>query len=131
MDDPGAGGLSADEALSLVGHETRLDILRTLLDAAAEADDPGARLDGSELRERAGADGPGGPDRFEHHLGRLVGPLLEREEGGYRLRCTGLLAVGAALADTDGDCECKAVSDLGLETWSEEGTAVGTPGDGG
>lgn len=89
--------LTPDEAFALVGHETRIAILRAVMDAAREADDPTAAVSFSELRERVGARDSGG---FNYHLAKLVGPFLDHDEAGYRLRYTALLVMGAVLAGT-------------------------------
>ena len=89
--------LTPDEAFALVGHETRIAILRAVMDAAREADDPRTAVSFSELRERAGVQDSGG---FNYHLGKLVGPFLDHDEDGYRLRYTTLLVMGAVLAGT-------------------------------
>jgi hypothetical protein len=91
------GGLTADEAFALVGHETRVDILRAVTEIAREAGDPDAAVSFSELRARVGERDSG---KFNYHLGKLVGPFLDRVDGGYRLRYTTLLLVGAVTAGT-------------------------------
>jgi hypothetical protein len=88
---------SADEAFALVGHEIRVAILRAVMDAANESGDPYAPVSFSELRDRVGTRDSG---QFNYHLGKLVGPFLERDGEGYRMRYTTLLVVGAILAGT-------------------------------
>jgi hypothetical protein len=97
--DPDAetGTLSADEAFALVGHEIRVAILRAMMDAAKESGDPYAPVSFSELRDRVGTRDSG---QFNYHLGKLVGPFLDRDGEGYRMRYTTLLVVGAILAGT-------------------------------
>ncbi|MFC4357215.1 winged helix-turn-helix domain-containing protein [Halobium salinum] len=110
--------LSPEEAFSLLGHETRLRTLETL----SAADGP---LAFSELRERVGADDPGG---FNYHLGKLVGRYVRKVDGaaesgtrasltaapdtveGYELTMPGRRMVGAVLSGgttkgLDGDAD--------------------------
>jgi hypothetical protein len=112
MTDAVADSLTPDEAFALVGHETRIAILRAAMDATREADDPNAPVSFSELRERAGVRDSG---QFNYHLGKLVGPFLDHDEEGYRLRYTTLLVMGAVLAGTY------------TEYGSADPVAVGTP----
>jgi hypothetical protein len=89
--------LSPDEAFALVGHETRVAILRAVMDAANESGEPYGAVSFSELRDRVGMRDSG---QFNYHLGKLVGPFLERDGKGYRMRYTTLLVMGAILAGT-------------------------------
>ncbi|MFC7228113.1 hypothetical protein N0B31_11940 [Salinirubellus salinus] len=97
MSTPEQDALSADEAFALVGHEIRVAILRAVMDAAKESGDPYAPVSFSELRDRVGTRDSG---QFNYHLGKLVGPFLDHDEAGYRMRYTTLLVVGAILAGT-------------------------------
>jgi hypothetical protein len=98
MQDIGTERLTADEAFALVGHETCVAILRAMLDAAIEADDPTVRLSFSDLRERVGL---GDPDQFDYHLGKLLGSFIHHDTGGYQMCYTALLVVGTVLVGTD------------------------------
>lgn len=97
MQDVTSERLTPNEAFALVGHETRVAILRAVMDAAEEADDPAASVSFSELRERVGMRDSG---QFSYHLGKLVGPFLDHDDDGYRLRYTALLVMGSVLAGT-------------------------------
>ncbi|WP_436928788.1 ArsR/SmtB family transcription factor [Halosimplex halobium] len=88
-DEADAGGVDADEAVALVGNETRLSILRCLADA------DGA-LSFSELRSRVGTADSG---QFNYHLDRLTGSLVTESGEGYRLTRPGLRLVGSLLAN--------------------------------
>ena len=82
--------LAADDAFTLLGDETRLEILRALGDAGEPAETPALTF--SELRDRADVAGSG---RFNYHLGELVGHFVEKVERsdgttGYRLRFPGV-----------------------------------------
>lgn len=74
------------DALAMLGHETRIAILRVL----AEADEP---LPFSELRQRAGVEDAG---RFNYHLSELREYFVREEGGGYTLRHAGSRVVAAA-----------------------------------
>lgn len=65
---------------TLLSDPTRVDIVREL---AASDPDP-VRF--SDLRHRVGADDAG---RFNYHLGRLRGALLEKDQDGYVLTAAG------------------------------------------
>jgi hypothetical protein len=97
MQDPTTERLTPDEAFALVGHETRIAILRAVMDAADEAGDPSTSVPFSELRARVGMRDSG---QFNYHLGKLAGPFLDHDENGYSLRYTSLLVMGSVLAGT-------------------------------
>jgi DNA-binding transcriptional ArsR family regulator len=79
----------------LLSDGTRLAIVRAL--AEHRHDDPAhVALTFSELRERVGARDAG---RFNYHLGKLRGVLVEKTDAGYRLTPRGVTA-GALLLDT-------------------------------
>lgn len=80
--------LSPDEAFSVLGDETRIEILQTL----GEAADP---LSFTELRNRVGI-AQGG--RFNYHLDRLVGHFVAKTDAGYALRQAGRRVVQAVLS---------------------------------
>lgn len=80
--------VSPDEAYSVLGNETRIEILQTL----GEADDP---LYFTELRERVGL-GQGG--QFNYHLDKVVGHFVEKTDDGYALAPPGERVVEAILS---------------------------------
>lgn len=85
---PGDSTLAPDDAFSVLGNETRMDILQTL----AEAD---GSLSFSELRERVGVRDSG---QFNYHLDKLVGHFLEDTEDGYGLRRAGSRVIEAVVS---------------------------------
>lgn len=74
------------EVFELLGNDIRLRIVRELCTA-----EPGCAVPFSRLRERVGVRDSG---KFNYHLGRLRGPLVEKREDGYALTAAGR-AVGA------------------------------------
>lgn len=80
--------LPPDEAFSVLGNETRLQILQTL----GDADDPLAFTD---LRDRVGIDQG---RQFNYHLDKLVGHFVRKSEDGYELRPAGGRVVEAVLS---------------------------------
>jgi DNA-binding transcriptional ArsR family regulator len=94
---------TAEEAFEAVADETRLSVLRALM----EAEDP---LSFSELRDQTGVEDSG---RFNYHLNALRdGFVRQTEEGGYTLTHAGHTIVGAVLAGrltAAGDVEPRAV----------------------
>lgn len=88
-DAPATMERSAEAAFESVADETRLGVLRTLV----EADDP---LSFSELRERTGVEDSG---RFNYHLKALRdGFVRQTDEGLYTTTHAGHSIVGAVLA---------------------------------
>lgn len=83
------GPASPDRAFGLLGHETRLAILRALWEAGGEA------VPFSDLRERVGNPDSG---RFNYHLGELEGHFVSKVDGGYELTQAGREVVRAVLA---------------------------------
>jgi hypothetical protein len=81
----------ADAALDVVGDPTRLRILRALFEAGT------GPLSFSALREATGMRDSG---LFNYHLGKLVGPFVEKDERGYTLRYAGQQVVGAVVSGT-------------------------------
>ncbi|WP_254534939.1 winged helix-turn-helix domain-containing protein [Halomarina litorea] len=75
---------------ALLGNETRLGILRALV----ESDGP---VSFSGLRERVGVRDSG---QFNYHLGKLVGTFVKQDDEGYELTLAGLQLVGALVAGT-------------------------------
>jgi hypothetical protein len=73
--------LTPTQAFSIVGNETRLQILQVLVD---EGERP---LTFTELRKRVGMrDG----SQFNYHLKKLEGPFVRRTEDGYEIRHAGV-----------------------------------------
>lgn len=83
-----ASGLSIDDAFSVLGDETRVQILQTL----GEADEP---LSFTELRNRVGARQGG---NFNYHLEKVVGHFAGKTDEGYVLRQPGRRVVQAILS---------------------------------
>lgn len=105
-------GPSLEEALSLVGEETRARIVAELGAATRGGGAVPAVLSFSELMDRVGAEDSG---RFNYHLGELVGTFVGKTDRGYVLRPPGRLVyraiVTGALTDREavdpvpvGDC---------------------------
>ena len=88
------------EAFDLLSNEVRLDILRTLGEAMAAGENP---LAFTELQHRVGVEDNG---RFNYHLTRLVGQLVDKDEDGYELKPSGdniyRAIVSGAYTDDDG-----------------------------
>lgn len=81
--------LSPDEAFTMLGNETRLQILQTL----AEADAP---LSFTEVRERVGITQGA---QFNYHLDQLVGHFVQKIGDGYKLRQAGRNVIYAVLSN--------------------------------
>ena len=73
-DGEGFEEVTPEEGFSLLGHGTRIGIIRALWRAGNDA------VSFSELRERADVTDSG---QFNYHLGELVGTFLRREGEGY------------------------------------------------
>lgn len=82
------------DVFGLLGNETRIDIVRVLADHRFETAGRG-RLSFSELRSRVGARDAG---RFNYHLAKLRGSLVEKTPEGYALTDRGV-TVGALVLD--------------------------------
>ena len=80
--------LSPDDAFSLLGNETRIEILRAL----GEADRP---LSFTELRDQVGIRQGG---QFNYHLDKLVGHFVRKNEEGYSLRRSSSRVIKAVLS---------------------------------
>lgn len=94
--DPPAEPPTMEAALTQIGQETRA---RILLELGAASDGP-TDLDGlgyAELMDRVGAEDSG---RFNYHLSKLVGGLVEKTDDGYWLRVNGHLVYQALVAGT-------------------------------
>lgn len=97
------GETSSADVFELLGQETRLSILRALLAARRDSDDP--HLSFTELKDAAGVRDTG---RFNYHLGELLGTLVVDTEDGYRLSSFGFrlfARLSAGLSDPDPDIE--------------------------
>lgn len=85
----GPGGtLSPDEAFSVLGNGSRMQILQTL----GEAEQP---LAFSELRERVGMSDSG---QFNYHIGELEDHFVQKTDDGYALRQAGRRVIMAVLS---------------------------------
>lgn len=80
--------LSPDDAFSVLGNETRMEIIQVL----AEATDP---LPFSELRERVGVSDCG---QFNYHLDKLADHFVENAEDGYSLLRAGQRIIEAVVS---------------------------------
>lgn len=85
--------LSPEEALSVLGDETRLAILQTL----GEADEP---LSFSDIYARSECDTSA---NFSYHLGELTGHFVHKTDDGYVLRQAGRRVIEAVLAEALAD----------------------------
>lgn len=86
--DKGDGAVTPDEAFSVLGNETRMEILQVL----AAADGPQAF---SELYEAGSATDSG---NFTYHLDKLVGHFVADTDEGYTLRRAGERIVEAVVS---------------------------------
>ncbi|WP_255149065.1 winged helix-turn-helix domain-containing protein [Halorarius halobius] len=82
----------------LAANRTRLAILRALVAASREGEEPSF----SDLRRRAGVDDSG---NFNYHLDQLRGTFVEETDGGYRLSYQGRAVVAPLLAGAYDDYE--------------------------
>lgn len=80
--------LSPDDAFTVLGNETRIQILETL----GKADEP---LSFSELRDRVGLHQG---SQFNYHLDKLVGHFVRQTDDGYLLRQAGKRVIKAVLS---------------------------------
>lgn len=88
--------LSPDEAFTLLGNETRVEILQALW----EAYDPGGAESGvpfSDLYDRVAIEDTG---NFNYHLGQLVDHFVTETDDGYQLAQPGFRIVRAIIAGT-------------------------------
>lgn len=86
---------SPGDAFSILGDETRLEILLALADGG-----PSEALSFSELRKRVGVEDSG---RFNYHLDKLSDGFIEKKDGEYAIRSSGLAVVSAVYAGTYGE----------------------------
>lgn len=68
----------------LISHSGRLSILEVLIEARRDDDD--GRVSFTTLRDRSMIDDTG---RFNYHLSQLVGTVVSKDDGGYRLSSHG------------------------------------------
>lgn len=95
-DDGESFRLSPDEAFTLLGNETRIEILQALWEAYDPyADDNGIPF--SDLYERVGIEDSG---NFNYHLGQLVDHFVSETDDGYVLAGPGFRIVRATIAGT-------------------------------
>lgn len=90
-----------DDALSVLGDETRLRILRVLATVVNEQG-MGSGLSFSELRDRTGVADSG---RFNYHLGELREQFVTKVDDEYVARFPGLAVVAAMHAGTYRDSD--------------------------
>lgn len=84
--------ISPEDAFTLLGNETRIDIIRALGEMSDES------VSFSTLRDRANVADSG---QFNYHLGKLVGSFVARtEEDGYELTYAGKQVNGAIFSGT-------------------------------
>jgi len=88
--DRGTSG-SMDEVFSVLGDETRIEILLELAEVAREQH-VGCGLSFSALRDRVGVTDSG---RFNYHLDKLTGRFVTRRDGEYVARWPGLVLIAA------------------------------------
>ncbi|APW97002.1 hypothetical protein CHINAEXTREME_04105 [Halobiforma lacisalsi AJ5] len=91
------GSLPLDEALAVLGEETRARIVVELGAAVAPEDARPGLLSFSDLMDRVGIEDSG---RFNYHLEKLVGTFVRKADDGYRLRPPGHLFYRALVAGT-------------------------------
>ncbi|WP_049927257.1 DUF7351 domain-containing protein [Halopiger goleimassiliensis] len=89
--------LSLEDALSIIGEETRARIVVALGEAVDPADARPGVLEFSTLMDRVGVEDSG---RFNYHLDRLVDTFVRKVDGGYRLNPPGNLLYRAIVAGT-------------------------------
>lgn len=101
-------GLSTDEAFSILGNETRLEIIRTLWTTDAmhlydDVDESDKTVTYSELRRSVDMRDSG---NFNYHLSKLTPHFVTKTEEGYRLSGAGkkiartVVAVSGTQSDT-------------------------------
>lgn len=90
-------GLSPQDAFALLGNEYRAEIIRALGDAQG-TEGPRAVLSFSDLYSRADVDIA--TSQFNYHLQNLVGPFVDKTDGGYRLRHEAVTLYRTILAGT-------------------------------
>jgi hypothetical protein len=116
------------EAFSLIGNETRVEILEALWRTDQQP------VSFTTLRQRSGVDDSA---KFNYHLGQLTGHFVRQTEQGYELRTTGESAVRAAVEgsfnahpDPDpietGD-DCTRCGSRLVATYSEEKLTIDCP----
>lgn len=84
----GQSSLDPDQAFSLLGNETRIQILQEL----GEQSEPHSF---TELRNRVGIRQG---SQFNYHLDKLVGHFIEKTDGGYKLREPGRRVIQAIVS---------------------------------
>lgn len=77
-----------DEALSIIGEETRANIILELGEARTIDPDRSNSLRFSKLMDRVDAEDSGG---FNYHLDKLVETFGKETDEGYKLRLPGQL----------------------------------------
>jgi len=100
--DRGSPTLPPNEAFSVLGNETRMEILRTL----GESDEP---LPFSELKDRVGIRDSG---QFNYHLSELRDHFLSQDSKGYSLRRSGERVIQAVLSGAVSDAPVVAPTEI-------------------
>lgn len=109
MGEPNFGD-ELDEIFSLVGDQTRLEILRTLWEVhTVDRDSGGEPVPFSTLREAVGVRDSG---RFNYHLGKLTPYFVRSTDTGYTLTHSGAQVIGAAVSGiyTETDVELESIT---------------------
>lgn len=100
--------LAPAEAFSVVGNETRLEILEALWEA------PNRPVSFSDLRRRVGMRDSA---QFNYHLSKLTGQFVKKSDDGYAFRHAGEAVIRAVLSGTLNE-------DPEMDPFSVEGTCV-------
>lgn len=89
-DEDASWDIDPAEAFSMLGHETRMDVLWALWEA-------GEPMGYAALRRQVAPDDQG---NFGYHLGKLTDHFIEKSADGYELRLAGEQVVRAVIAGT-------------------------------
>lgn len=113
------------EAFDLLANETRLDIIRTLGEAMGDVGDSPMAF--SALQRRVGVQDNG---KFNYHLQKLEGRLVEHSDAGYSLRPPGInvyqtlisgsLTGGVTVDRTPVEGESCPACHAGIDVWYED-----------
>lgn len=89
--------LPAGEAFEILGNELRLSILRVLYDETHAGGPAFGTVSFSELQTAVGEEDSG---RFSYHLNRLQDHFVEKRDGEYAIRSSGIAVVRAIRSGT-------------------------------